>query len=185
MEASSDVPQDRLLVVLGSPEKGKEDILEITAHPQAFEGDLSTEGQGGSYHLIQFQFVLPLEINPSTFNQVSSALHFFNRLLHCPGFELDELSDQIVYRYVWFIKKEGIDPFLLMQVIGNLDLCYHMFTPYIKEIAEGKYTLEDILKQVVALTKKVNSYPDLFHKPSRSVWKSQEAPPLMPKSNRM
>lgn len=150
--ASEDVPYDRLLVVLQSPESGKENLLEITAHPQMFEGKFTTENVEDAYHLLQFQFVLPVEVTPLTFNQVSSALHFFNRLLHCPGFELDELNDQIVYRHVWFIKKKGIDSFLLMQVIGNLHLCLNMFSPYIKEIAEGKYTLEDILKQVSALS---------------------------------
>lgn len=151
-KASEDIPNDRLLLVLSSPEKSQEHVLEITAHPQAFEGKFTKENSADSYHLLQFQFVLPVDVTPATFNQVSSCLHFFNRLLHCPGFELDELSDQIVYRHAWFIKKKGIDAFLLMQVIGNLQLCFNMFSPYIKEIAEGKYTLEDILEKVAALT---------------------------------
>jgi hypothetical protein len=152
MEANSDVPYERLLVAVGSTIPNKDNILEITAHPQYFEGAFTKENLSDSYHLLQFQYILPVEVPLETFDQVSSCLHFFNRLIHCPGFELDELSSQIVYRYVWFVKKKGIDEFLLMQVIGNVQLCFNMFSPYIQEIAEGKYTLEDILEKVVHLT---------------------------------
>ena len=151
MEASQAVPYERLLVALGN-DNSQDDTLEITAHPQSFEGAFTKKDLPDSYYLLQFQYVLPLEVSPDTFNQISNCLHFFNRLIHCPGYELDELSDQVIYRYVWFIKKSGIDPFLLMQVIGNIQLCFNMFRPYIKEIAEGKYTLEDILKKVIHLT---------------------------------
>lgn len=153
-EATEEVPYERLLVVLNSPDGKQEDVLEITAHPQFFEGAFTKEKLTDSYHLIQFQFVLPVEVTPATFNQVASALHFFNRLLHCPGFEMDELANQVVYRHVWFIKKKGIDSFLLMQVIGNIHLCFRMFSAYIKEIADGKYTLEEILQKVVEMTGK-------------------------------
>ncbi len=151
-EASDEAPYDRLIVALESPIPNQENLLEIVAHPQSFEGELTRNKAQDSYYLIQFQYVLPAEISPDTFNQLSSCLHFFNRLLPCPGFELDELSDQIVYRYVWFIKKNGIDAFLVKQVIGNMQLCYNLFSPYINEIAEGKYTLQDILEKVIELT---------------------------------
>ncbi len=154
METSEDFPYERLLVACGSSSDGQEEILEITAHPQHFEGVFTQEKLSDAYYLLQFQFGVPIEIPPENVNQVSNTLHFFNRLLHCPGFELDEISDKVIYRYVWFIKKKGIDAFLLMQVIGNLQLCFKMFSPYIKEIAQGKYKLEDILKKVLDLTQK-------------------------------
>lgn len=149
--AEGEVLNDRLLVVLGNTGEGEEDVLEITEYLQPVQV-ASTQD---AFHIIQFQYVLPVEVTPDTFNQVSSALHFFNRLIHCPGFELDELNNKIIYRYMWFVKSNGIDSFLLMQVLGNLSLCYKMFSPYIKEIAQGKYTLEDILEQVIALTSKL------------------------------
>jgi hypothetical protein len=155
LKASDEAPYDRLLVAFGaaSPDE-KDDVIEISAQSQFFEGSLTNDKATDSYHLIQFQYVLPLDLSPSTFNQVSSALHFFNRLLHCPGFELDELDNQVLFRYVWFVGKAGLDSLVLMQVLGNIQLCYKMFRPYVKEIAEGKYTLEDILEKVVQLTKK-------------------------------
>jgi hypothetical protein len=154
-KATDEIPYERLMVALSTSENADEDLLEITIHPQFFEGSFTDEPSSESYHLVQFRFVLPIGIPPTTFNQVASALHFFNRLLHCPGFELDELEDQIFYRHVWFVKQKGIDSFLLMQVIGNLHLCYKMFSPYIKEIAEGKSTLEDILQQVLEAGKQL------------------------------
>lgn len=154
-EPSEQFPYERLLVACGTTtdKKTSGDILEITAHPQSFEGAFNKDENVDTYHLLQFQFTLSVTVSPDNIGQISSSLHFFNRLLHCPGFELDELSDRVFYRYVWFIKKKGIDSFLLMQVIGNLHLCYKMFGPYIKEIALGHYKLEDILEQVVKLSK--------------------------------
>lgn len=151
LEGDDQEPYDRLLVTLEAPQKGESNVLTITEFPQFLKEVAQQEWED---HLLQFQFILPVEISPHTFNQVSSSLHFFNRLLHCPGFELDELNSQIVYRYCWFINQKGLTPLLLQGVIGNLKLCYHLFLPYIKEIAQGKYTLEDILQQVLALTKK-------------------------------
>lgn len=151
MEPSSDFPYERIVVACGSEYDKKADILEITAHPQFFEGAFTKEEMIDAYYLVQFQFVLPVEVPAENFNQVSNSLHFFNRLLHCPGFELDELSDQVLYRYVWFIKKNGIDAFLLTQVLGNIQLCFNMFKPYIQDIARGQYKLEHILEEVVKL----------------------------------
>ena len=143
-KATGDSLNDRLLFIFKNPYNAQDCLLEITAHPQSFQAN-------EDYFLIQFQSILAIPLQPSTFNQISSALHFFNRMLHCPGFELDEASDQVIFRYAWFIKKSGIDAKLLMQVVGNIQLSINMFTPYLKEIAEGKYTLEDILKEVMAL----------------------------------
>lgn len=151
IEGDEKEPFDRLLVTLEAPQKGEENVLSITEFPQFLKEVAQKERDD---HLIQFQFILPIEFSPQTFNQVSTSLHFFNRLLHCPGFELDELNSQIIYRYCWFINNKGLTPLLLQQLIGNLKLCYNLFLPYIKEIAQGKYTLEDILEQVLSLTKK-------------------------------
>lgn len=141
-ESTEQIPYERLLLAIG------ENILEITTHPESFTMKKQRED---SYHLIQFQITLPVQVSSDTFNQVSTALHFFNRLLHCPGFELDELNDEIMYRYNWFIKEKGIDAFLLMQVINNIRLSYDMFSPYIIEISNGVYTLEDLLEKVTSL----------------------------------
>ena len=152
MVATPVIPYDRLLLFWGD-ERHTEDFLEITTQAQQIESPVATGRVEGAYYLLQFQYILPFKVSVSTFSQVSSSLHFFNRLLHCPGFELDELSDQILYRYAWFIKDSGIDSFLLMQVLGSLQLCVRMFSPYIKDIAEGRYTLEEVLEKVVQLTK--------------------------------
>jgi hypothetical protein len=155
-QVTEDAPEEHLLVALKTAGQDQEELLEIKTYPQNFENAFKKEELLDTYYILQFQFIVPASFSPETFSQLSSSLHFFNRLIHCPGFELDELNNRIVYRYVWFIKKTGIDSFLLMQVIGNIHLCYTMFTPYIKEIAEGKFTLEDILGKVLELR---NQFP--------------------------
>jgi hypothetical protein len=148
--ATPDIPYDRILLYLGRDANKNEEALEITAASQSF---LPSDSENESYELIQFQYVLPCEVSAATTLKVSSSLHFINRLLHCPGFELEELSDQILYRYTWFIKENTLDPNLLIQVLGNIQLCIEMFSPFIQDIAAGRYTLEDILEKVIQLGK--------------------------------
>ncbi len=149
-KAKGEILNDRLLVALGNMDEGQEGVMEITEYLPSVQETPTQD----ALLMIQFQYVLDVNVTPDTFNQVSSALHFFNRMIHCPGFELDELNNKILYRYMWFINKKGIDSLLLLQVLGNLHVCYKMFSPYIKEIAQGKYTLEDILEQVASLAPK-------------------------------
>lgn len=155
LEASSEVPYDRLIAVIGKNALNEEFLLEMTVYPQSFKTS-SKEKEGSEYALIQFQYIFPSQVLPSTTQQVSGSLHFFNRLLHLPGFELDELHDQVLYRYNWLVKKSGIDLFLLSQVIGNIQLCLQLFHPYIKEIIEGRSTLDNILEKIIELSQKLN-----------------------------
>lgn len=147
-EPSAEIPYRCLLLDCGTNEEDQKELLEITTQFQSFPSSFMKDEERIDYELLQFQFVLPLIVYPDTFQQVSNALHFFNRLLHCPGFEMDELSDRVIYRYVLFLKKENVDASFLLHVLGNIQLCFKMFSPYVKEIAEGKYTLEDILAQI-------------------------------------
>jgi hypothetical protein len=127
-------------------------IMEITEHP-TFQGQLlpnaNKNPQEQQYYLIQFQFVLLDKVPAETFNQTSSALHFFNRLLHCPGFELDQINDIVTYRYCWFMKKSELDSFLFLQVFDNVLLAFQMFSPYVENIIQGKYTLENIIQEML------------------------------------
>lgn len=151
---SSESSHERLLVLMNMQHNKKETIIEITAHLQQIPDSIAREVTTEPFYLIQFQSVLPTQVPPATFSAVSNSLHFFNRLSHCPGFELDELSDQVLYRYVWFVKESGFDSFLLMQILGTIHLYLEMFSPHIQEIAKGTYTLPDVLEQVIQLAKK-------------------------------
>jgi hypothetical protein len=149
---SSASPQERLLVLMNI--HNREDAIEITAHLQQIPDHIAHEIVAEPFYLIQFQSLLTIQVPPTTFSAVSNSLHFFNRLSQCPGFELDELSDQVLYRYVWFVKENGFDSFLLMQILGTIQLYLEMFSPHIQEIAKGAYTLPDVLEQVLQLAKK-------------------------------
>lgn len=150
MQSSKEFPHDRLLVLITVQQDKPEEMLEIVAYPQQLPAALAKKE---TYYLVQFHYQFPLKVPSAHFEQVSSSLHFFNRLLHCPGFELDELKDQMLYRYSWFIKSSGLDSLLLMQVIGSIQLSLSLFGAYIQDIAHGRKTLEDVLEQVIALAK--------------------------------
>lgn len=151
---TSTVPYERLLLAWepNLPELAQ-DLIEITAQPLQQPEEIQKGEKEASYFLIQFQSICSFDVPASTIKQVSTALHFFNRLLHCPGFELDELNDQVLFRYVWYVSKQGLEAPLLIQIIGSIQLCIKLFSPSIKGLAEGEYTLEEILEKVVQLSK--------------------------------
>lgn len=150
-QPTSEFPYERILIATENQKEQHVDFLEITA--LEMPKDVAQE-ESSNCSLIQFQFLLPVKVSAEYFHQISSALHFFNRLLHLPGFELDELTNQIIYRYVWFTAQDRLDASLFMQALGNVQLCFKLFSPFIIEIAKGKYQLEDIIQQVVTLTEK-------------------------------
>lgn len=154
VKSSAEFPYDHLLLLMTIQQDKPEELLEIAAYPQQFPAALTKKAVADTYYLIQFQYKFPLQVPAAHFEQVSSSLHFFNRLLHCPGFELDELKDQILYRYSWFIKASGLDDLLLRQVIGSIQLSLALFSSYIQDIANGRQTLEQVLEQVIESAKK-------------------------------
>ncbi|CCB87452.1 MULTISPECIES: hypothetical protein [Parachlamydia] len=149
--ASEEIPFDQLLVFLGNDAKEREKILQITTFKQTMAQESKKKEE--SYHLVKFVVNLPFSVEPSAASQTASTLLFINRFLELPGFELGELEDQVFYRYVLFTKGNKVDPLLLFSLIGNVMMIIDLFNGVIESVASGEKTFNDLLEEMLSLTK--------------------------------
>lgn len=147
------IPFDRLLVFLGLDGKKREQILEITAQEQIFNESGDKKGHVPVYYRLQFHYLFPFAIQDLALNQVGSLILFLNQMSDFPGLELNELENQISYRYIWLAKDSGVDESLILSIIGIIKLTLELFTNSLERLAQGEVSFNDLLKEVVELGK--------------------------------
>lgn len=152
-EPTTEIPFDRILVLLGQDNQQREQIVEITAQEQSLNFENTSPASTPVYR-IQFQLLFPFTVEDLATSQMASLLLFINRLLDFPGLELDELDNQIYYRYVWLTKKQKIDVALILSILGIIVLVLQLFTPAIEAIANGTSTFNELLEEIIKLNAK-------------------------------
>jgi hypothetical protein len=155
--ATEELPIARLLVFLGNDNQKREQILEISAQQQPFQLK-SEESQAPSddYYRIQFHFIFPFKAIDMALPQVASLALFLNQSLDFPGLELNELENQISYRYVWLVKQNGVDSKLVMTIIGIILFFSDLLAPLLERVANGSATFNDLLKEIIELNSQNN-----------------------------
>lgn len=152
LQATDELPYDRLLIFLGLDSQKREQILEITAQEQVFKPEADAKkGQPHGYYRIQFQYLYPFAVEDTALNQVGSLILFLNQMSDFPGLELNELENQVSYRYIWLTKASGIDAPLILSIVGIIKLTLELFTASIERLAEGKATFNELLKEVIEI----------------------------------
>jgi len=144
-KASDEIPYDRLLVFLGHDYKERGRTLEVISIEQI------TDLEEPTYAKVQFQVPFPFRIEPATAQQVGSVLHFINRQLELPGFEMDEVDDLLFFRYVWVTK--SVDETLFKSLLGIIMMQLELFTETIERVATGSVTFNDLLEEVLAIAR--------------------------------
>lgn len=147
--ASESSPIEQLVVFAGRDQKEREKIIEINAREQQFDPKISKEQLKDHYYRIQFSVKLPFEVDPLALNQTGSLILFLNQQMDWPGFELNELTNQVLYRYNWLIKESAIDSRLLITIFGSILLNLDMFNDTIEQIAMGRSTFNELLESIV------------------------------------
>lgn len=145
------VPFDRLLVHLGLDAKERERLLEIMASQQPVSPEFVLPQSTPLPYRLQFRIQLPFKVQDMALSQVSSLLLFLNQFIDLPGFELNELEGEVLYRYVWIIHPTAIDATLLMSILGSMMLNLGLFTDTIETLANGKMSFNELLAQVIKI----------------------------------
>ena len=145
--ASEDADR-RLLVLLNTERLQEERIVEIVVDEQKI-GDFVCVA-------IQFQCVFPVEVDPGAVFEMGSLLHFINRFLDLPGFELSEMDQKVFYRYVWLTSEnQGIAVGVLKTIVSLIALLMELFSEPIMQVAQGRTTFTGLLDQVMAILDKI------------------------------
>jgi hypothetical protein len=141
---------DQIIVDLGKDYLIRERILEILCRPMDVNLELDSSPLNRHYS-ITFQVKLPFEVQNLTLTQVASLLLFINQLSDWPGFQLDELQNQVSFRYVWLVKEPLDDSFLLFNIVGNILLNLDIFSETIEQVASSRLTFDEVLKQITEI----------------------------------
>lgn len=149
--ATEEAPFERLSVFLGLDAKKRERLLEVLAGQEQVSPEFTLPEATSFPYRIQFRAQLPFKVENLALNQVASLLLFLNQFIDLPGFELDELEGQVVYRYVWIAESTSINKPLILSIMGYIMLNLSMFSETIESLAEGKVSFNDLLSQIVKL----------------------------------
>ncbi|MBA2369068.1 MAG: hypothetical protein H0V82_08615 [Candidatus Protochlamydia sp.] len=156
LPSTESIPLEILLVSAGLDPNQKEKVIHITALPQQMEGVNTNLAQNEKYFRVQFSTTLPFEAIPSSLAQTASLILFLNQLLDWPGFELNELTNTVSYRYAWLTKESNVDSYQILSLIGSLLLSIEMFGDTIGQIASGRSTFNELLASIVDFGDKIN-----------------------------
>jgi hypothetical protein len=144
-------PINRLLIFLGVDAKERERMLEIIASQQQVSPEFSLPKVVTHPYRLQFRVQLPFKVQDIALNQVASLLLFLNQFIDLPGFELNELEGQVLYRYVWIMQPSLIDEILIMSIIGAIMLNLGMFSDTIESLTDGKMSFNELLVQIISI----------------------------------
>lgn len=149
--ANEENPYGRAIVSLGVDYQERPKLLEVTIQEQETGDSLFSADKNSKKEFlrIQFQFTFPFTILPLASHEVAHFLHFLNRYLELPGFEMSELEDQIFFRYIWMTTKPALVPDLVLSLLGIILLNIDLFTQSIESISEGKKTYSQLLESML------------------------------------
>ncbi len=157
VDATDEVPYERLLIFLGIDEKERERILEVTALKQELVKGLDLiESQEPDFFRVQFQVGFPFKIQPKFCPQVASLVCYLNRLIELPGFELNEIDLQLSYRYILMYGEGKFNKKLCIAIVGVIMLLIELFGDTLEQVALGQMTFNEILEQIVQIAHSIS-----------------------------
>lgn len=154
---TEEIPFDRLLVFMGADAKGRERMLEVIASQQQVSPEFILPKAAALPSRLQFRLQLPFKVQDTALNQVASLILFLNQFIDLPGFELNELEGEVIYRYVWIMHPSSIDNTLIMSIMGSILLNIGMFCDTIESLADGKMSFNELLSQIINIAESARS----------------------------
>lgn len=143
------IPFGRLLVYLGQDLKDRERVIAITTQMQELFDIFRKTATEKQFVRVQFEIPFPYDVKDSAMFDTLSLLAYLNRLSELPGFELDEMSGKIFYRYVLLTTKTDIEKEIVLGILGVIMLLMDLYGEAIEKIANGEKTFEELLQEVL------------------------------------
>jgi len=146
-----------LAINLGQDQEKRDRILTIKAQEQLMGQQILPDKEGATQSMIHLDFVLeyPFKFKPETTKEVASLLHFINHESAVTGYCMDEVELRIYYRYHMFSLEGGLDHKTLISIVGMILFFYDLYIKTIEQVAKGSITFNDLIAQVILLSKQV------------------------------
>lgn len=141
---SEKIPYDNLIVFIGADSLSRPYVLNITAQSQI----LDPKKDSGIFR-VSFQLKLPFKIAEFSFSQTSNLIALLNRFLELPGLEINEVTQEIFYRYVLLVDEKGLNKEIILGIIGMIRLILDIHLKSIESVASGSMTYDQLLSQAL------------------------------------
>ncbi len=141
---TENIPYENLIVFIGTDALSRPYVLNVTAQSQI----LDPKKDSGIYR-VTFQLKLPFKIAEFSFSQTSNLIALLNRFLELPGLEINEVTQEIFYRYVLLVDEKGLTKEIILGIAGMIRLILDIHLKSIENVASGSMTYDQLLSQAL------------------------------------
>jgi hypothetical protein len=99
-----------------------------------------------------FNVTLPFELHQKGVIDVARYVLLINKGLELPGFGMSEPDEVCYYRHVLKSNSSRLDEKELLSMVSYIEMTLMIFMPPLKELVEGKKSLEDLLKHCIKVS---------------------------------
>ena len=151
-EANDEHPLDTLWVSLNDDYLGRGGVLKISLHEMlmgAPSKDSALSDNLSSHYKIEFHVEFPIKVNSFAFIEVARLICFINTNVAMPQFELYEFDNKVGFRHVLLTTPEGLNPPLLMGIVGAINMYSNMYLEMIEKVAEGIVSAGEVYELIL------------------------------------
>lgn len=141
------IPYESLAVFIGSDSQNEPLVLNITAQNQILDPK-----KVSSLFRVQFRVKLPFKIAGFSLSQTSNLIALINHFADLPGFEINELENEVYFRHVLMLEKKGLSDQLILGLIGLIKFIVETQSPAIEGVATGKLSYDELLTNALKVT---------------------------------
>ncbi len=137
------------LIFLGTDAKDREYCL----HCSVSDANLKFGKEEGQ-HLAQIEYLLrfPFAVKEHALFDCIRVINLLNTLAPIPGFEYQEVEQELCFRYVFIGPLTEETHFAILAMIGMISLYKDCYTDPLEKLANGVLTMEDVLSEFVDLS---------------------------------
>ncbi|MCB1111702.1 MAG: hypothetical protein H7A37_06015 [Chlamydiales bacterium] len=156
IEESDTIPFPHLQLNLGPDGNGSNRIMHIIIEEQILDQSFrEVEEPGNPILRLVFDTELPFKVDPTTAREVGTLLHFINREIDLPGFELAEVEDKVYFRHVQLTREAGVDVTVIYSIVGLTLFYLNWFSSVIESLAKGETTFNEVLENVLKISQEM------------------------------
>jgi len=149
VEASDELPLEHLFVILGLDGQKREQKLKIVSAQESSFLQNSDSSIPHSIHFVEFSSTFPFNCTDLATNDLSALIHFVNNSNSFPGFQFNEITNKVSFRYIWMTSTDKGEKEILQKIIQNIQMNLILFSEVIEDVCLEKTTFNKVLSEII------------------------------------
>lgn len=144
-EKTAELPHDIAWINLGQDLKQRDRVLQIALSDQLMPSDTSVI-DGVNVNFLHFFATFPFTFRKELFPEAARLVCLLNKATPLAPFNLSEIDKTVNFHYTLASSHQELDRSQIDFIMSAVIYAYEVFAPLFEDLAEGKQTFEDILK---------------------------------------